>query len=148
MSWETVSDDCQGGGEFIRLGSGDSITVVFVGEPVIYTNTRFDRPKRCVMINAYDVADEEMKIWDTSTFTFRLLLDLREKYGLDRPYVLSRTGSGPKDTRYTLMPDPDGGKQEGLGACICEEHQLHDLDAIAEAKEGAGADGDTDDVPF
>ena len=111
------------GGRFVKLqNDGDKVDVVFLGEPfpleVCFVNGRYVRfteelksqghkSSLRVAFNVALVDSKEVKILEISVVLFKDVLQVREKYGLDRwSFEVRRRGAAndPKTT-YTILPD-------------------------------------------
>lgn len=112
-----------GGGNFIKLDDGESIQVVFVGEPLaderVWIGEGKDRksveydpkkhtekPRLRVKINAF-VPGTGMRIFEMSPTTFKQVVKMRSKGWLEsRVFEISREGTELK-TKYTILPERD-----------------------------------------
>ncbi|MBM4356400.1 MAG: hypothetical protein FJ109_21835 [Deltaproteobacteria bacterium] len=151
----------QEGGLFVRLTEdGDKIVGKFCGEPygreMVWTGERYEeyapdlhagkKVSDRFMVNFYDVEEKTMKVWELNMATFRTVLKLRAKYGLDAwTFEIERHG-GPGDpsTKYSVLPEAK--IDEGLRKEI-EGAGLHDLEAIANGTMPGGGSGDDSPRP-
>jgi len=141
-AWDVAEDQMNkhdNGGLFVRLqNDGDKVVGVFVGDPlpreVVWTGEKYaemntpeaeraaqdgKRPTLKVGINFYDLGDKSLKVYEMNVGTFKTLVKLRKKYGLDAwAFEVERQGAkGDPKTKYSILP----------------EHQLDDrqIDTIA-----------------
>ena len=140
------------GALFVRLqNDGDKVIGIFCGEPYArevywngetYSDTPPDgnagRSSLRVSLNFFVPAEGAMKIIEGGTAWFRDVLEVREKYGLDKwSFEVKRRGKkGDTKTKYSILPDAP--VDDGLRARIAAT-ALHDLSTI-----GAGADAEVD----
>jgi hypothetical protein len=176
VTWDKAketADSYKSGGMFLRLADdGEKFVGAFVGEPCVrelfydektktyekYSPAHKEagkKPSAKFSINVYQPAKKGEKgaepracrIFEMSAITFKDLLKVKEKYGLDKwMFEVSREGKkGSSKTTYHILPEEKlsaeereeiealiGGKEEGW--------QLHDLDEVI-----AGASDDDDD---
>ena len=144
------------GGMFVKLANdGDKVVGVFVGDPhareVVWTgegyepydeNSAAHKGKRAslkVALNFFDVAEGGMRVFELNNTTFRDLVRLRDKYGLDRwVFEIERQGAkGDPRTRYSILPEHEIGAD--LAAAI-RAADLHDLASMG--SEGAETPSD------
>lgn len=106
-------------GSFLKFKDRESITLVVVGDPAIYTalwtNNRYeicepDTPKATMRFRANVVFKERetgllvSKIWEGPKRLYKQLKELNDEYDLDKIYVkVTRHGTGT-DTEYSLLP--------------------------------------------
>lgn len=136
------------GGIFIRLtGDGDKVVGAFCGEPfprdVVWNGERYEdfdpdahagkRPSLQIMLNFFVPAENAMKIIEGGVNWFRDVLNVRDKYGLDRwLFEIKRSGgAGDPKTVYSVLPEE---KIDAEMRRRIEAAALHDLGAIAEEK--------------
>jgi hypothetical protein len=138
------------GGIFVRLqNDGDKIVGVFCGEPFAkevywdgqkYSDTPPEgvaaKPSLRVALNFYVPAEGAMKIIEGGTAWFKDVLDVKDKYGLDKwSFEIKRRGKkGDPKTKYSILPDAQ--VDEPMRARIAAAG-LHDLSSV-----GAGADAE------
>jgi len=120
---EAAADAAQTGGLFLSLkNDGDKATVVFRGEPatknVIWNGTGYEdydpkqhkdkKPSVRIKINAYNTQEDQMQIWEMNAATFKGLVIIKKKYGLDKVFEITRNGKkGDTKTTYTILPERD-----------------------------------------
>lgn len=149
MDWNEAkkrSDEGGGPGVFVRLeNDGDKVVVVFVGEPECrellwdkkkeqYADlTDEDRkagkkgsPK--FKFNVFVPAEKAMKILDINNNTFKDVIAVREKYGLDKwSFEIKRNGKkGDTKTTYAILPEKE---LTASDRAEMQGHKLHDLKA-------------------
>jgi hypothetical protein len=148
---------------FVRLSNdGDKVVGVFLGDPypreVVWTGEKYmdaDNPEAekhvkqgkgrslRIAINLYVPADKAVKVYEMGAATFKTLLKLREKYGLDQwAFEIERHGAkGDSKTNYSILPEKQltDAERKALAGLT-----LHDL---AEVVHGA-SEGDGDDSDF
>lgn len=119
MSWEKAKQ-IKEGSSFLKLGDGESVRLVFVGEPHVFYQAKDafktgdktewsqwaeGRTTRFKINAAVQSKDGwEMKIFSSGRTVLSNLVELKEKYGLRRMYELKRKGTGT-ETEYYLMPE-------------------------------------------
>jgi hypothetical protein len=121
-----------GGGDFIKLGAGEMIDIVFVTAGFPYHDEKFDKNRELFVV--YDVKAKANKVLDISTFFVGGWAATLREYGPLYRYKLKRDGT-EKNTRYTLMPAKDGALTEEQIMKIRALPQP-DIIAIASKKEG------------
>ncbi|HEY1697943.1 MAG TPA: hypothetical protein VGG39_37545 [Polyangiaceae bacterium] len=156
-AWNTAKELAEkhvsAGGIFVRLqNDGDKIVGVFCGEPhareVYWDGEKYadsppegsaPKPTLRVALNFFVPADGAMKIIEGGTAWFKDLLEVRDKYGLDKwNFEVKRRGKkGDTKTRYTILPDApvDDPLRTRIAAA-----GMHDLRSVGDA-----ADDDADD---
>jgi hypothetical protein len=101
-----------GGGKFVRLKDGESITFAIMGGPgerhQLWVG---DKPQDVAAGTAgaqvtiglpiYDTKEKCPRLLQLSPGTFGMLADLVSELGAERTYRVSRKGSGKTDTKYT-----------------------------------------------
>lgn len=131
MKFDTGSSGQSGKADYVKLKSGDSIRGVFRGEPhVFYSHWKDGRPYACegrdicgkcavgdktsfrFKIN-FIVKENETyvtKVWEQGWTVFLDLKALNEGgYDLEKFLMkISRTGSTMNDTKYSVVPVPNG----------------------------------------
>lgn len=143
------------GGIFVRLqNDGDKVVGVFCGEPYAkevywdgqkYIDTPPEgsalKPSLRVSLNFYVPADGAMKIIEGGTAWFKDVLEVKEKYGLEKwSFEIKRRGKkGDPKTKYSILPDTQ--VDDAMRARIVAAG-LHDLGAV-----GATPDADGDGAP-
>jgi hypothetical protein len=152
---ELAEKHAAAGGIFVRLqNDGDKVVGVFCGEPYAkevywdgekYSDTPPEgaaaKPSLRVSLNLFVPAVGAMKIIEGGTAWFKDVLEVKEKYGLEKwTFEIKRRGKkGDPKTKYSILPDTQ--VDDAMRARIAAAG-LHDLGAI-----GTGADGDTGSVP-
>jgi hypothetical protein len=140
------------GGIFVRMqNDGDKVVGVFCGEPFAkevywdgqkYIDTPPEgsalKPSLRVSLNFYVPADGAMKIIEGGTAWFKDVLEVKDKYGLEKwSFEVKRRGKkGDPKTKYTILPDAP--VDDALRAKIAAAG-LHDLGSV-----GAGSEQDVD----
>ena len=140
---------------FIHLHDGESIVGAFCGDPcpyeAIWNGKHYEeydsiihigkRPSLRVMLNFFVRAEGEMKVIEGGTVWFKVVLRVRDKYGLDKwLFEIERhRESGDPKTTYSILPE-EKIAPEMRGRI--EAAERHDLGAI-----GSG-DGGDDDPPI
>lgn len=140
------------GGIFVRMqNDGDKVIGVFCGEPYAkevywdgqkYIDTPPEgsalKPSLRVSLNFYVPADGSMKIIEGGTAWFKDVLELKDKYGLEKySFEVKRHGKkGDPKTKYTILPDApvDDATRVKIAAA-----GLHDLGSV-----GANSEQDVD----
>jgi len=151
MSWDNYLNETEeraknsGGGDFVRLGSGEKIELIFLTPGVPYTDARFGKSKELFAI--FDVKAKVVRVLDMSTFFVGSWVGLLREYGPMYRYTLTRTGAGANDTKYTLFPCKDGALDAKRTAFI-EQLEHPDLAAIVARKTGdANTPGSSSYIP-
>ena len=139
---EQASKEADQGGEFFKLGDGDSARVVFTGAPGPKKTTtapwgeisRYPTP-------LYNLESKCAQTWDLSSTVLKELLRVRRKHGVDCVYEVERVGSG-LDTEYRLdhLGQLTDEIRAAMGTPVSSDRQPD-----AEPTQTAGAD---DDIPF
>ena len=145
---------------FLRLSNdGEKAVVAFCGEPEVkkvvwnnaigqyedYDERQHDAtPQARFKINVFNISQNKMQIWETSPTTFKGVVAVKAKYGLDKmTFEICRQGAkGDQKTSYTILPeDPI---TDELRERILNE-KLHDLlvdgrgkDTKSKAEDGNG----------
>lgn len=160
--WDTAQkraeEHAAGSGIFVRLADhGEKIVGTFCGDPHIEDivwNKKLERyeeftkehaaagvkPTPRYKINVYVPAEKAMKIWEMNNQTFKDVVKVKEKFGVDKWFFeIERNGKkGNTKTTYSILPDKkieelDGGvHKEIMAKC-----PLHDL---ARAKDDESTD--------
>jgi hypothetical protein len=139
-----------GAGTFIRLqNDGDAVVGAFVGEPTARELHWLDgraeecaghgcvhcrngaRPSLRILLNFYVPAESAMKVIEGGMMFFGSVLNVREKYGLDKwLFEVKRVGR-PKDpkTTYTILPERP--IDDAVATCL-RTTPRHDLVALAQ----------------
>lgn len=125
-------------GDWLKLGDGDKAVVAFLGEPfareVAWNGTHYEpfdpekhpRGSLRTALNVYNVQLRRVQIFDANLPTFRQILKVRGKYGLDgQLYEISRSGTG-RDTEYTVLLE---GAADAAQKTAQKTAQLFDLKA-------------------
>lgn len=158
-AWDRAADMAERhaneGGIFVKLADdGDKAVGAFVGDPhpreVVWTGEAYEafdeknpahkgkRPSLKVALNFW-VPGEGMKVLELNNTTFRSLIKVKGKYGLNWLYEIERKGKArdPK-TVYTILPERelDASQRAELAAT-----PLHDLTSLGTEDEGGAADG-------
>jgi hypothetical protein len=150
-----------GDGKYIRLkDDGDKVVGVFLDEPEArstyfdekekksYVYTDEHRKSGCkesisFLFNFYDVNASRVRVLEVKNATFKDILKVREKYGLEKwAFEIQRNGAkGDNKTTYTVLPETKISElADGVQKAI-KEAKLYDL-----VKEAAGEGGDDDDA--
>jgi hypothetical protein len=149
------------GSIFVRLqNDGDAVVGVFCGEPYArevywdgekYVEATADgpppgatakTPSLRVALNFYVPAEGTMKIVEGGTQWFRDLVNVREKYGLDKWLFEIKRHGKPKDpkTKYTILPEE---KIDDALRAKLSQVPPHDLAQMSAPSE----DGDANEGP-
>lgn len=123
-----------GGGDFVKLGAGDSIDIVFVTSGFPYRDEKYGKNRELFVV--YDVKEKRNKVLDMSTFFVGGWIETLREYGPMHRYKLKREGADKNNTRYSLMPAKNGALTEEQIATVRALPQP-DIAAIASKKEGA-----------
>lgn len=150
---EIVEKHDKESGQWIKLvNDGDKVVGVILGEPApretYFVNGKFVepgskeaagvKPSLRVMLNIALLETKEVKIIEVGVVTFKDLIKVREKYGLEKwAFEICRHGAkGDKKTTYSVLPECQlTAEQQKEFAAL----PLHDL-----AKANAGGEGDGD----
>lgn len=147
------------GSIFVRLqNDGDAVVGVFCGEPYArevywdgekYVEATADgpppgatakTPSLRVALNFYVPSEGVMKIVEGGTQWFRDLVNVREKYGLDKWLFEIKRHGKPKDpkTKYTILPEEK--IDDALRATLARvaTHDLAQMSAPSEDSDAAG----------
>jgi hypothetical protein len=178
MNFEDKYENSGGGGNaFIKLEDGESVTGVFVGEPYQFKqhNKWPEKPVLCTGVGCPDclaganaavrfrlnlIVKEDgvlvPKIFEQGYYTWVTLQELNKEYDIER-YTLKIKRVGVKtDTRYTILPIPDGKLDDGALGKL-QQIELLKLEHKGVATESTPPpidDGDLpnfdteDDIPF
>ena len=103
----------QGSGTQVKIASGESITGVFIGEPVVYYNHFEDKKKYSSYVTGaterfrWNFAEKTSDGWKAGIYDGPMgfgkdLWTAIEEYGQDTLFKIARKGEG-KETRYTIM---------------------------------------------
>lgn len=147
---------------FVRLSNdGDKVVGSFLGEPypreVVWTGEKYvdgDSPEAekhvkqgksrslRIAINFYVPAEKALKVYEMGAATFKTLLKLREKYGLDQwAFEIERHGkANDTKTTYSLLPETQltDAERKALAGLT-----LHDLAEVVRGESDEdGEDGD------
>jgi hypothetical protein len=149
------------GSIFVRLqNDGDAVVGVFCGEPYArevywdgekYVEATADgpppgatakTPSLRVALNFYVPSEGAMKIVEGGTQWFRDLVNVREKYGLDKWLFEIKRHGKPKDpkTKYTILPEEK--IDDALRATLARV-ATHDLAQVSTPSEDGDASGGT-----
>jgi hypothetical protein len=139
------------GGIFVRLqNDGDKIVGVFCGEPyakeVYWDGQKYSdvppegapaKPSLRVSLNLFVPAEGAMKVIEGGTGWFKDLLEVRDKYGLEKwSFEIKRRGKkGDPKTKYSILPDAP--VDDAMRARIAAAG-LHDLAAMGTTSESEG----------
>lgn len=147
------------GSIFVRLqNDGDAVVGVFCGEPYArevywdgekYVEATADgpppgatakTPSLRVALNFYVPSEGTMKIVEGGTQWFRDLVNVREKYGLDKWLFEIKRHGKPKDpkTKYTILPEEK--IDDALRATLARV-ATHDLAQMSAPSEDGDASG-------
>jgi Rad3-related DNA helicase len=160
-AWETAATRAEqaGGGKFVRLkNDGDKIVGIFAGEPHVretwFNNAtnkmeHFTEAHKAAgktasprfLCNIFDLSDLRMKIIECNSQTFKDVLKVKEKYGLDKfAFEIERKGAkGDTKTTYTVLPDVALDKLTAEQSAAFKGAEKHDL-----TKENDEDDASTD----
>jgi hypothetical protein len=150
------------GSIFVRLqNDGDAVVGVFCGEPYArevywdgekYVEATADgpppgatakTPSLRVALNFYVPSEGTMKIVEGGTQWFRDLVNVREKYGLDKWLFEIKRHGKPKDpkTKYTILPEEK--IDDALRAKLAHvaAHDLAQMSAPSEDGDASGGAG-------
>lgn len=161
---EKTAKEADEGGIFLRLKEdGDKAIVAFVGDPEVskvvwngsqyedYDERKHDKsPSVRFKINVFNVKHNCMQMWECSAQTFKGVVQVKSKYGLDKmTFEICRQGAkGDTNTTYSILPEDH--ITDELRERISNE-KLHDLLADyrkegkskkSEADKGNGIDDD------
>lgn len=121
---EKAANDAGGDtGRFLQLkDDGDKARVVFRGEPqfehvswdgskyVPYDSAKHETKSTRFKMNLYNVDADRGQQWDMSPKTFKALVKVKSKFGLDKVYEIERSGKkGDTKTAYSILPDSEVG---------------------------------------
>jgi hypothetical protein len=152
---ELAEKHAAAGGIFVRLqNDGDKVVGAFCGEPfakeVYWDGQKYsDMPPEGapakaslrVSLNFYVPADGTMKIIEGGTAWFKDVLEVKDKYGLEKwTFEVKRRGKkGDPKTKYSILPDAqiDDAMRARFAAV-----GLHDLASV-----GGGAEGEDNPAP-
>lgn len=134
--WDETQKETEGsggsGGDFLKLGDGESAVVAILGDPETYMAKPFQEgqsPKKRVLLNAFVTSEKAIKILDLSGPTFQELCEARAKFDFAKWLVsIKRKGTG-KNTRYTILPEKE--LNDAQKASLAKV-QLVDLEELAE----------------
>jgi hypothetical protein len=132
------------GGIFVRLqNDGDKVVGAFCGEPfakeVYWDGQKYSdsppegvaaKPSLRVSLNFYSPAEGAMKIIEGGTAWFKDVLEVKDKYGLEKwTFEVKRRGKkGDPKTKYSILPDAQ--VDDAMRARI-DAAGLHDLGSVA-----------------
>lgn len=124
--WETTTEMAENyasGGKWLRLKEDDEKFVgMFLGEPFpreVVFNPKTDKyepvtdehrkaklkPAMRIAINI-GLANGQVQIWEMAIASFKTILEVKKKYGLDRFFEVTRKGDkGDTKTTYTILPE-------------------------------------------
>ena len=102
--WKTHQPS-SGGGDYLRLKSGDRKKVRIVGAPAVVT---YDGVKIRYQITLYNRTDKQAQIYEFGPQVFGQISELTEEWGAPDSFdmTISRQGSTQFDTSYTVTPSP------------------------------------------
>lgn len=114
MSWDKMKETRQEGGKYIRLKDGESIQGVFAGAPRVFYKNFSSKEERDTPATGFSfrfqinflVKEGEIyvaKIFEQGYTVRSTLLTVRDEYGMDCVYKISRKGSGMEDTEYSIL---------------------------------------------
>lgn len=161
-----------GAENFIRIKDGDSLKMIFRGEPYDFHKhwirnkpelckgincelcQKGDKPRFNFRINAiiYDSEKKSLvaKILEQGYRFYKSLASLEKAgYTLEKtPVIVSRTGTNKQDTVYTIMPDPNSKYNLELESQLSkiELRNLTDFELAGETTNTS--DANEDDIPF
>jgi hypothetical protein len=155
MSWtsaeERVNKSDLQDGLWVKLpNDGDSVVVVFKGEPHVREvhwdgKTYVDGPgpdgKASLKISSNVVIGSEMKIIEVNKSTFKDILKVRAKYGLDNwSFEIKRHGeAGNAKTTYSILPET---QLTAAQKAEIDRLPLHDLASVYAKKTETGGKED------
>lgn len=150
MSWETLEKKLkeEGGGRFLKLKDGEKVVGVFVGEPVTLYKKYQDKteysewaPDRNFKFKLNFLIKENgvwvAKIFEQGKTVLHSIVAVKNKYGLECLFEISRKGSGKDDTVYHILFEEKlspGAKEE------IKKVKLNDLKAPSREAEGSEFD--------
>lgn len=153
-SWEKSKDladrHSEGAGPWLRLANdGDKAVGVFLGDPFpreVHFVERYvtcagascphcgdgKRPSLRVAINFH--TGKELRVFEMGTVTFKDLLKVRDKYGLDKwSFEIERHGeSGDPKTTYSILPEERLSEKQ---LAEIKKLELHDLQKLYEEQD-------------
>lgn len=94
-----------GGGDYLRLKSGDRKKVRFVSEPAVVT---YDGVKLRYQVVLYNRTDKVAQVYEFGPQVFGQIGELAEEWGDPSEFdmTISRQGSTQFDTSYSVTPSP------------------------------------------
>jgi hypothetical protein len=147
----------QQGGAWLKLANdGDTVVVVFLGEPhpreVVFLDNKFvpfdeklkaqgHKPSLRVALNVAVYDTREVKVVEQAVTFFNTLMELRAKYGLEKwAFEVKRRGAAkdPKTT-YSILPDRQLTQEEMAAFQSLQQHDLPKLYAAEVAAAASGA---------
>jgi hypothetical protein len=145
MSWEQAKQSAEGS-SFLKFKDGESISIVFRGEPYVfyqkypdkaeYTEWTEGRTTRFKLACVVKLEGEyQGKIFGGGRTVLAMLSECNEEYGMDCAYKVKRKGSGT-DTTYTVL------FQKKL-----TEEDLANVNAVDVPKLTSGRARQDDDIP-
>lgn len=95
---EPAAPRASGGGDFLKVEVGQTVTLAVIGEPVKLTKPGFnpgDKPRRRVYALAYNFAERKVKVWDMAASTFEDVKAVHREAPVTKHAIkLSRVGAG------------------------------------------------------
>jgi hypothetical protein len=156
-SWdvaETRAANHKSGGTFLKIEDKEKVVLAFIGEVVIRdiwynkVTSKYEdwtaehekagkKPTPHYLANVYVPKEDAVMVIEMSNATFKEVIKVKKKYGLDKKlFEVEREGTA-KDTSYTILPDDD--LSDKIRAKI-ETHKLHDLKNLRDDEGDASTD--------
>jgi hypothetical protein len=133
MSWDSIKASLSDG-DFVKIKAGESVLIhILGGEPEMKTEHFVNKkPQKCTgkdchlcnegvdqrvswSISVFNLTAKRQEILNQGRSVFKQIMEIRETYGGDLKGVdlkIKRDGSGPMDTKYTVIPVPTAFKPE------------------------------------
>lgn len=130
-------------GFFVKLPNvGDSVTVVFLSEPIAYEDNYKGKTTKKTIFEVWDVELKRRRVFDVnSKHTVRWKKEVDE-VGIDYQYRIECTGIG-YDTGYDLRAKAKGEVSSALRAAIDATEPI-DLKGVLEKRKARNAGGGSD----
>lgn len=116
MGWDDAEKELSKSGKFLKLKDGESIEVVFVGQPHTFYQAYKDPNeyqewkegrsfKFRINVAVYNKEDDSFKIglWQQSKTFLKALVEAKKEYGMDCLYKIKRSGATKDDTTYHVL---------------------------------------------
>jgi hypothetical protein len=148
MAWgdsaKTAAEQAARDGLFVKLPAvGDSVTVVFLAEPIAYEDTYQGKKSHKTMFEVWDVSLKRRRVFDVNAkHTVKWWKEIGE-VGIDYQYKIECAGIG-FDTAYDLRAKAKGEVTSSLRAAIDATEAL-DLQGIIDKRKKRAAQGNPSD---